>query len=93
VPFPPSEKPLSAASTAVTLVAADGSAATTRQAGNATKRARDDVTEDEPPLNRPRNDAYEPPAEESPGMLGWLMLPFHSFARGFRESLKGGRSS
>ena len=93
MPFPTSEKPLSTASTAITLVGADGSAATTRQTGNATKRARDEVTGDEPPLNRPRTDAYEPPAEGSPGMLGWLMLPFHSFARGFRESLKGGRSS
>lgn len=84
VPFPSSssEKPPSVASTDVTLVAAD----TSRQ--NLSKRAREDGAEDEHPSNRPRTEGYEPPVKDAPGVMGWFMLPFQSFARGFKESLR-----
>ncbi|KAJ3538940.1 hypothetical protein NMY22_g4956 [Coprinellus aureogranulatus] len=82
VPFPTAEKPPSTASTAVTLV--PGSV--TDSAVTGAKRPRDDEEEGEPPVNRPRTEAYAPPTEESPGMLGWFLLPFHSFKPTARSS-------
>ncbi|KAJ3721264.1 hypothetical protein C8R42DRAFT_83986 [Lentinula raphanica] len=48
-----------------------------------------DLPQDDPdarPQNRPRTDAYVAPDKE-PGVLGWFMMPFKSFVRGFKESL------
>jgi len=44
--------------------------------------------EDERPSNRPRpaSDEAHDPLDPSTA-LGWFLLPFHSFARGFKESL------
>ncbi|TFK64100.1 hypothetical protein BDN72DRAFT_963443 [Pluteus cervinus] len=45
------------------------------------------------PQIRPRTETYEPPKKEAPSSLGWFLLPFKAFVRGFRESLKGGDPS
>lgn len=39
------------------------------------------------PQNRPRTEAYVAPDKESPSFLGWFMMPFKSFVRGFTESM------
>ena len=56
------------------------------------KRSREEVdatSEDEQTAVRPRTATYLPPQIEPPStLLGWFMLPFSSFARGFKESLK-----
>lgn len=57
------------------------------------KRAREELDtvpdEDERKAIRPRTSSYIPPKMEPPNtVLGWFMLPFHSFVRGFKESLK-----
>ena len=54
------------------------------------KRGREEETEeadDEPPINRPRTETYEPPKKDVPSLFGWLMQPLKEFARGFREGL------
>ncbi|KAF8202297.1 hypothetical protein BJ912DRAFT_944412 [Pholiota molesta] len=57
------------------------------------KRSREEPdevsTEDARPAARPRTAGYLPPQVEPPNsLIGWFMLPFHSFVRGFKESLK-----
>lgn len=56
------------------------------------KRSREEVDttpEDEQLAVRQRTATYLPPQIEPPNtLLGWFMLPFNSFARGFKESLK-----
>ncbi|KAJ2918683.1 hypothetical protein MD484_g1764, partial [Candolleomyces efflorescens] len=91
IPFPTessSAKPPSTASTEVTVVAPEpvlGNQTSADQ--HSKKRPRDDNAgnpdEDERPSNRARTET-----QDSPGVMGWIMLPFKSFARGFRESLK-----
>jgi hypothetical protein len=45
--------------------------------------------EDVRPSARQRRASYLPPQIEPPNtVMGWFMLPFHSFVRGFKESLK-----
>ncbi|KAF8159491.1 hypothetical protein B0H34DRAFT_405990 [Crassisporium funariophilum] len=60
------------------------------------KRGREETetlaAEDERPAARPRTESYVPPDQESPSGFGWFLLPFHAFARGFRESLKNSGS-
>lgn len=49
-----------------------------------------DLPEDDPdarPQNRPRTENYVAPDKEPPSVLGWFMMPFKSFMRGFKESL------
>ncbi|KAJ3786959.1 hypothetical protein GGU10DRAFT_350174 [Lentinula aff. detonsa] len=57
------------------------------------KRRLDDseveLPQDDPdtrPKHRPRTEDYVAPDKE-PGVLGWFMMPFKSFVRGFKESL------
>jgi len=40
------------------------------------------------PQTRPRTEKYQPPQQEAPGPLGWFLLPFKAFVRGFKESMK-----
>ncbi|KAJ3514720.1 hypothetical protein NLJ89_g2208 [Agrocybe chaxingu] len=83
-----SRPPPSSASTDSTLVIEAGSS----HAPQGIKRSREDDVipeEDERPSARPRSASYLPPNQEAPNsVLGWFMLPFHSFVRGFKESLK-----
>lgn len=45
--------------------------------------------EDVRPATRPRKAGYLPLDMEPPTtVMGWFLLPFHSFVRGFKESLK-----
>ncbi|KAH9479408.1 hypothetical protein JR316_0007998 [Psilocybe cubensis] len=73
----------------------DGSLAVDAALGSASgiKRPRQDsevaLDEETRASARPRTSAYIPPDIEPPSsILGWFMLPFHSFVRGFKESLK-----
>lgn len=38
-------------------------------------------------LNRPRKSNYKPEDKEAPSALGWFLMPFKAFARGFKESI------
>lgn len=58
-----------------------------------TKRPREEpeviLDEDARPSARQRRSSYLPAEIEPPNtVMGWFMLPFHSFVRGFKESLK-----
>ncbi|KAE9396892.1 hypothetical protein BT96DRAFT_921818 [Gymnopus androsaceus JB14] len=49
-----------------------------------------DLPPDDPdarPQNRPRTEDYVAPDKEPPSVLGWFMMPFKSFVRGFKESM------
>jgi len=91
IPFPgpsPPHPPLSSASTEDTLVVEAGLSG----ARHSLKRPReetDSIPEDDMPKTvRPRTQSYLPPTMEPPNsILGWFMLPFHTFVRGFKESL------
>ncbi|TFK29681.1 hypothetical protein FA15DRAFT_663846 [Coprinopsis marcescibilis] len=96
VPFPAvksGEPSSSVASTEDTLVAASGHEST-----RGAKRPREEETsetvleEDERPANRKRSEIYEPPIQDAPTPMGWILLPFKSFVRGFRQSLKNSSS-
>jgi len=86
-----SRPPLSPASTENTLIAPEPVPSGTLQN---LKRNREEPEaidgSTERPNVRPRTERYAPPEREAPGPLGWFLLPFQSFARGFRESLKNG---
>jgi len=89
VPFPgqPCRPPLSSASTEDTLIV-DAS-----RPEKGLKRTREDPDhlphEEMPKLIRQRTDLYLPPTMEPPNsILGWFMMPVHSFVRGFKESLR-----
>lgn len=94
VKFPdtPVRPPPSSASTDGTLIASDTSPSTSMRRG--TKRVRDNADDklvDDPdtrPTNRPRNQTYQPPQREAPSPMGWFLLPFKAFVRGFQESLR-----
>ena len=84
----PPHPPLSSASTEDTLVF-DAGLSDARQG---LKRPRDESESspglDMPKAVRPRTESYLPATMEPPNsILGWVMLPFHSFVRGFKESL------
>jgi len=84
-----SRPPTSSASTEDTLVPEAGQS----RLPQGVKRPRDETDvipeEDERKAIRPRSSTYSPPKMEPPNtVLGWFMLPFHSFVRGFKESLK-----
>lgn len=55
------------------------------------KRPREDDQDGEKRSVRPRSERYEAPEGDAPGFLDWLVLPFRSFVRGFREGLSSGR--
>ncbi|KAF9563087.1 hypothetical protein CPC08DRAFT_633248, partial [Agrocybe pediades] len=88
VPFPSTgaRPPSSSGSTEDTLVV-------DAQLPKGLKRSREEdetgPQEDERPSARPRTSSYLPPQIEPPNtVMGWFMLPFQSFVRGFKESLK-----
>ncbi|KAF9266905.1 hypothetical protein L218DRAFT_755876 [Marasmius fiardii PR-910] len=70
-----------------TVVSPDGAGSSSPKRG--AKRCLEEETDDvaEPPSNKPRTEAYVPPEQEPPSALGWFLLPFRSFLRGFKESL------
>ncbi|PPQ67874.1 hypothetical protein CVT25_010313 [Psilocybe cyanescens] len=91
IAFPPrfSRPPHSSASTEDTLVVDTAASGSTP----GMKRPRQDsevVLEEEARASaRTRTSTYTPPDIEPPSsIMGWFMLPFHSFVRGFKESLK-----
>lgn len=84
-----SRPPLSVASTEGTTIASEASPS--RQ-GLKRPREESEAPLNDPdmrPINRPRTETYEPPKKEAPSPMGWFLLPFKAFVRGFRESLKG----
>ena len=87
VTFPQfSHSPPSPVSTENTLIAPESGPSGSSQN---LKRNREEPEDTERPAVRPRTEPYVPPEEEA-SPLGLLLLPFKSFARGFRESLKNG---
>jgi len=90
-PFPgfsPPHPPLSSASTENTLVV-DAGLPGERHSLKRPREETDSIPqEDMPRIVRPRSQSYLPPTTEPPNsILGWFMLPFHTFVRGFKESL------
>ena len=57
------------------------------------KRPRDGDHELERSPKRPRNELYVPVVKESPGPLGWFLMPFVSFVQGFRQGMGAPSSS
>ncbi|KAJ7576997.1 hypothetical protein C8J56DRAFT_972084 [Mycena floridula] len=59
---------------------------------NLKRKLEDDEEAPEDPdaraTNRPRTENYQPPQQESPGPLGWFLMPFKAFVHGFKDSLK-----
>ncbi|KDR80689.1 hypothetical protein GALMADRAFT_241078 [Galerina marginata CBS 339.88] len=91
IPFPSrySMPPPSSASTEDTLVVDVANS----RSSQGVKRSREEpeviAEEDARPSARQRTASYLPPQVEPPNtVMGWFMLPFHSFVRGFKESLK-----
>jgi len=83
-----SRPPLSPASTENTLITPESGPSGSSQSLKRNREEPEATVEDtERPTVRPRNESYVPP-EEATGPFGLLLLPFKSFARGFRESLK-----
>ncbi|CCM02535.1 uncharacterized protein FIBRA_04637 [Fibroporia radiculosa] len=78
----PARPPASAASTDATVIGSDSSPSRASQ-----KRGREDDGEETTRVVRPRTELYEVPEGDSPGFLDWLVLPFRSFVRGFREGM------
>ncbi|KAL6309276.1 hypothetical protein BKA93DRAFT_759405 [Sparassis latifolia] len=74
--------PPSTASTDATMIEAEASPSRAGQ-----KRSREDDSEDQRRSVRPRTKLYTAPEGDSPGIMDWIMLPFHNFVRGFREGL------
>jgi hypothetical protein len=92
VTFPQfSQIPPSPVSTENTLIASESVPSGSGSSQNL-KRNREEfeatVEDTERPAVRPRTESYVPEEVTSP--FGLLLLPFKSFARGFRESLKNG---
>jgi len=79
-----SRPPASVASTEATAVAFDQSPLSGR------KRAREIDIEgevDARPNNRPRTETYQPTHKDAPWLLGWFLMPFQAFIRGFCEGM------
>jgi len=92
VTFPPqfSRTPPSPVSTENTLIAPDSVPSGSSQSLKRNREEPEATIEDtERPAVRPRTESYVP-SEEVASPFGLLLLPFKSFARGFRESLKNG---
>ena len=51
------------------------------------KRPREGDHELERSPKRPRKELYAPVVKEAPGPLGWFLMPFVSFAQGFRQGM------
>ncbi|KAF8817401.1 hypothetical protein BYT27DRAFT_7247288 [Phlegmacium glaucopus] len=86
-----SQTPPSPASTENTLFAPESAPLGTSQSLKRNREEPEATVEDtKRPTVRPRTESYAPPETEAPSPLGWFLLPFQSFARGFRESLKNG---
>ncbi|KAG7093643.1 hypothetical protein E1B28_007306 [Marasmius oreades] len=83
VPMPPPSVESSS-----TVVSPEGAESSGPQKSGV-KRCLEEETEDatEPPSIRPRTEVYAPSEKEAPSALGWFLLPFRSFIRGFKESL------
>jgi len=88
IPFPGHSSPLSSVETEDTLVV-DSGLSSTRHSLKRSREETDSIpVDDMPKAVRPRTQSYLAPTAEAPNsMLGWFMLPFHSFIRGFKESL------
>ena len=91
VTFPQSSQPPpSPVSTENTLIAPESVPSGSSQNLKRNREEPEGTVEDiERPVVRPRTESYVPP-DETTTPLGLLLLPFKSFARGFRESLKNG---
>ncbi|KAG5219718.1 Peroxisomal targeting signal receptor [Salix suchowensis] len=97
LPFPSTRPPPSSSSTDGTLIATGPSSGPRELSPtHGVKRVREEEEEAEPsvneqpdrrPSNRQRDAEYAPEEREAPSALGWFMLPFAAFVRGFRESL------
>ncbi|KAK0202554.1 hypothetical protein DFS33DRAFT_1384918 [Desarmillaria ectypa] len=58
------------------------------------KRPLEETADDDTPrLNRPRRGNYRPEDKEAPSTLGWFLMPFKAFARGFKESIDNMKAS
>ncbi|KAG7445013.1 uncharacterized protein BT62DRAFT_1077230 [Guyanagaster necrorhizus] len=58
------------------------------------KRPLEETADDDTPrLNRPRKGNYRPEDQEAPSSLGWFLMPFKAFARGFKESIDNMKAS
>lgn len=89
ITFPSSRPPASSVSTEDTVVV---DPIVTRPS-KGTKRSREEPEEipqeDARPATRPRKAGYLPADMEPPTTaMGWFLLPFHSFVRGFKEGMK-----
>ncbi|KAK0466978.1 uncharacterized protein EV420DRAFT_1506523 [Desarmillaria tabescens] len=73
-----------------TLVAPSDGSSEMRGVKRPLEEAADDDT---PRLNRPRRANYRPEDKEAPSALGWFLMPFKAFARGFKESIDNMRAS
>jgi len=84
----PPRPPLSSASTEDTLIV-DSGLSSTRHSLKRPREETDSIQVDDMPKTvRPRTESYLPSTVDSPdSVLGWFMLPFHSFVRGFKGSL------
>ncbi|KAH9951210.1 hypothetical protein B0H21DRAFT_685482, partial [Amylocystis lapponica] len=80
------KSPPSAASTEATII---GTEAPTVRAGEKRQRDSEDDGGDKSKerLVRRRTLLYEVPEGDSPGVLDWMLLPFHTFVRGLREGM------
>lgn len=86
--------PHSTASTDTTAV--DGRSATTSperaSVGKRKREGEEEVTDETAddggrPSTRPRTESYVQPEDEPPSLLGWFMLPWQAFKRGFAEGI------
>jgi len=93
IPFPrqSSRSPLSPAPTENTLIASESVPSGLSQSLKRYREEPEGAVEDvERPAVRPRTETYVPPEKEALRPLDLFLLPFKSFARGFKESLKNG---
>lgn len=77
----------SVASTDRTAFVPEASASPTRKRTRS-KLEEDALVIDDRPLQKPRTESYVPPAGDAAGILGWFLLPFVTFVRGFKEGMR-----
>ena len=93
IPLPrqSSRSPLSPAPTENTLIASESVPSRLSQSLKRYREESEAAVEDvERPAVRLRTETYVPPEKEALRPLDLFLLPFKSFARGFKESLKNG---
>jgi hypothetical protein len=87
----PVRLPSSSPSTEGTLIASEPNQRSGQSSGAKRLREESELPTDDPdarPANRPRTETYTPPQKVAPSPMGWFLLPFKAFVRGFRESLQ-----